>query len=399
MRLGIVHTSEDDAGGKPLDLTAAIAEFYAEFPERRVDTFILDHTAHKKGRAAVDAYADDAAALQEKFPKAKVKRAVNMAAGFFEGCLPVSVSITESLFNNRPDIEIFGRFVCPAGEEFSARLLKSIFIAGDAFDNNLFPVMEDRFNNTEMWQRYVLDHELGHAITVDSIERSEAKTVSIANRRECEADAYAMIRHFQRYGSDSGFPAYIRDVRNMNVVHKGDVTHWTPRAIDRVIALNESGALHNLSPQQSRDLAVKIAAEVALSDDAEHNMKETFKATALIARTLGLADAIDSLYMEVAKTGSNTKSPAVQEACRLYVLTQPRYVSSDYMPGNVLTERAESVQAMIDQMRKTELREEPQISATRRAFRDAIIDAQSGKKNPGNDNKQTPPRKFGSKPE
>lgn len=395
MGLGIVHTPEDDAGGKPLDLTVAIAEFYAEFPERRFDTFILDHTAYEKGRDAVEAYQTEAAILQEKFPKAKVKRAVNMSAACFEGRLPVSVSITEAIFNNRPDIEVFGRFVSPAGEEFSARLLKSIFIAGDAFDNALFPVMEDRFNHTEMWQRYVLDHELGHAITVDSIDREEAKTVSITNRRECEADAYAMIRHFQRYGSDSDFPTYIRDVRNMNVVHKGDVAHWTPRAIDCVIALNKTGALQNLSPQQSRDLAVKIAADVALSDDAEHNMKEAFKPTSMMAKTLGLTNATDRIYIETAKIGSHTKSPAVQEACRMYVSSQPRYLPEDYVPGDALTGAADSVQTLIDYMRKNELSGEPQISSTRRAFRDAIIDAQSGKKKPGNDNKQTPPRKYG----
>ncbi len=66
--------------------------------------------------------------------------------------------------------------------------------------NARFPVMKDEHNNTEMWQRYVLDHELGHAVTMFSIDKQSMKHSSIGNKAECEADAYSMIRHYQRYG-------------------------------------------------------------------------------------------------------------------------------------------------------------------------------------------------------
>src|SRR5690606_36167439 len=140
------------------------------------------------------------------FPEAKTGLPKSMSLGAFEGELPCSVNVSESMMNPKPEARIFGRIVIPAGDFFTARALKSLFTQGDLTSNKAFPVMDDAFNNTEMWQRYVLDHELGHALTMLNVDKQSMKTVSFGNKAECEADAYSMIRHFQRYGRDSKFP-------------------------------------------------------------------------------------------------------------------------------------------------------------------------------------------------
>jgi len=401
MAFGIKRTLEDDAGGAPLDLAAAIAEFYQDFPEHRKDVFILNHQQFARGQDAVASIKDSLDAVQKEFPAAKLTVAKSLALGMFEGKLPASVNISDSPFIAKPESPIFARIVIPAGDEFSARLLKSIFVSNDALANDRFPVMDSVFNNTEMWHRYVLDHELGHAVTQLSLNKQAMKVSSLGNKAECEADAYAMIRHFQRYGSTSDFPAYISDIRNMNAVHKGDVTHWTSRAIDEVIELNSQGKLAKLTPAEARDLAVDIANRVHLSADAEHNMQQAFTATVKITKVAQGKQQPDgekvmNTIAAVCEAGANTQSPAVLETCRRYMRSIMRYVPSDLAQ----TKTKDELKVMgknMSAMKAKVLETEPPMTGLKRIFRDAVIDVQSGKAVNGNDNKppQPPKKKFG----
>jgi len=394
MDLRIPRTPEDDAGGPPLNLAAAIAEFYTDFPEHQNDVFILNHQAHARGRDAVDSIAPQIAALQQRHPEAKTSMAKSMALGGFEGKLPMSVNISESMFNQKAESAIYGRIVIPAGDQFSATLLKSIFVAGDHQSNSRFPTMAAEYNNTEMWQRYVLDHELGHAVTMLKINKQSMKTSSFGNKAECEADAYAMIRHYQRYGSQSTFPEYVRDLRNMNAVHKMDVTHWTSRAVQQVIDLNKQGQLQNLTPQQARDLAVKIAEQTHLSTDAESNIGKAFKplVIGLAARKLPEGDRVMTLIESAARIGAETQSPAVLEICKLYIQRIGHYAP----PQLPQTKTPEALRAMAEQakaMFTRTLEKEPVETGLGRIFRDAMIDAQSGAhRPPPNDNRKQPPK-------
>lgn len=393
MDLRIPRTPEDDAGGPPLDLAAAIAEFYTDFPEHKHDVFILNHQAHARGRDAMESVAPQIQALEGRHPEAKTGFAKSMAMGGFEGKLPMSVNISESMFNNKSESKIFGRIVIPAGDQFSATLLKSIFVAGDHQPNNRFPTMDAAHNNTEMWQRYVLDHELGHAITLLTIDKQSMKNSSFGNKAECEADAYAMIRHYQRYGSQSSFPEYVRDLRNMNAVHKMDVTHWTSRAVQKVIDLNKHGKLQNLTPQQARDLAVKIAQETHLSADAEHNVGKAFKPVVMGMVKQKMADGDKIMYLldAVARTGAETDSPAVLEISRLYLQRIGNYAPA-HLAQSKTPAQLRSVADNISAMNKRSLETEPPMTGLGRIFRDAILDVQSGKRAPGNDNGKKPPQ-------
>lgn len=382
MKLGITRTPEDDDAGPALDLAQAIEEFFQEFPEHKNDVFILNHQKFKTGKEAIEDIAPALEEVKRRHPEAKLGMSKSMAMGAFEGKLPMSVSVTESMFTAKPDTQVFARIVIPAGDEFTARVLKSIFVAGDPIPNTRFPAMPPAHNNTQMWQRYVLDHELGHAVTVMNTDIREGKHTSIVNRRECEADAYAMIRHYQRYGENSAFPAYIRDVRNMNAVQKGDIGHWTSRALDKVIALNKKGKLKNLSPAQARDLAVAIAARTALSADAEHNMQQAFAQTVRQSRDAfknktSEGDRVMDYMAAVCRIGAETQSPAVHECCVRYMQAIGSFLPKGDMP---MTKTQEQLKAMANDNRAMHAHKpasEPEMTGLKRIFRDAQIDAKS----------------------
>jgi hypothetical protein len=394
MDLRIPRTPEDDAGGPPLDLAAAIREFYSDFPEHKDDVFILNHQAFARGREAVAAIAPQIAALEERHPEAKTGMAKSFALGGFEGKLPMSVNISEGMFNQKVESQIFGRIVIPAGDEFSATLLKSIFVANDHQPNGRFPMMAPEHNNTEMWQRYVLDHELGHAVTMLKMNKQSMKTSSFGNRAECEADAYSMIRHYQRYGAESTFPEYVRDLRNMNAVHKMDVTHWTSRAVQKVIDLNKEDKLKDLTPQQARDLAVKIAEETHLSTDAEYNIGAAFKQIAIELKSDEGTEEIRVAYVleAAAAVGAQTESPAVLEICKLYMQTIGNYIPAHLLQSKA-SEQAPAIVENVQTMATKTLEKEPVRTGLGRFLRNLVLDVQSGKGAAAqNDNDKKPPQ-------
>ncbi|MBI1216008.1 MAG: hypothetical protein GC185_09345 [Alphaproteobacteria bacterium] len=397
MKLGITRTPEDDAAGPALDLGKAIAEFYKDFPEHRKDVFILNHQQFETGKEAVASIAPALDKVKEDNPAASLGMSKSMALGMFEGKLPCSVSVSDSPFSNKPDMQIYARIVIPAGEEFTARVMKSIFVSDDPIPNTQYPVMKDEYNNTEMWQRYVLDHELGHAVTMMEEDARRGKSISVVNHRECEADAYSMIRHYQRYGEDSTFPEYIRDIRNMNAVQKGDVAHWTSRALDEVIALNKKGALKNLSPAEARDLAVEIAARQGLSADAEHNMQQALSATVRVTMLAKKnktpdGDKVMDYMMTVAKTGAETESPAVLDCCKRYMDSIRNYLPAEDLPMTKTPDQLREMKANVRIMKDSAPKREPEMTGLKRIFRDAAIDARTGGAAPKNDNGGAAPK-------
>lgn len=386
MKRKFERTAEDDLGGPSLDCTKAIAEFYSDFPEHKNDVFILNPQAAKTGKDAVELIQPALDALQAKHPEAMIRFAKSLGAGAFEHKLPMSVNISDSLISFKPDMPIFGRIVMPAGDEYSARLLKAMFTghAPTPGSNARFPVMKEEFNNTEMWHRYVLDHELGHAVTMLSIDKQSMKVSSLGNKAECEADCYSMIRHYQRFGHDSTFPETVSAFRNFSAVHRGDVTHWTSPALDEVIALNKQGKLDNLTPQQARDLAVDIAKRKHLSADAEHNMMQDLQATLQVTKDAFAKKTPDGdlamNYLEkVCEVGATTQSPAVLDACKRYMADFKQFVPAD-LPQSKTHEELRAIGENAKKMGQRKLEAEPPVTGLKKAFRDAIIDLTSGVK-------------------
>lgn len=392
MKPGRLPVPRRNDGGPALDVAAAVEEFYQEFPQHRKDVFVLNPQQHTDGKAAVAAHEAGFAKLAEEFPKAMLPFAKSLAAGAFKHKLPMSVNVTDSMFALKPDTPIFARIVMPAGDEYTAKKLHGMFTGKGP--RGSFPVMKDEFNNSEMWQRYVLDHELGHALTQMSMNKQSMKVSSLGNKAECEADCYSMIRHYQRYGAQSDFPDYIRDLRNMNAIQRGDVIHWTSPALDEVISLNKQGKLANLTPAEARDLAVDIAKRKHLSADAENNMTSAFVQTLKLARDprdKGLPEGDKAMKMlaAVCDIGATTDSPAVLDACQRFYKNFTDYVPQD-LPQSMDKEQLQKTAKAVGVMSSRQLDKEPELDGLKRIFRDAVIDFASGKK-PGEEQDNKPP--------
>jgi hypothetical protein len=166
------------------------------------------------------------------------------------------------------------------------------------------------------------------------------------------------------------------------------------RALDELIELNKQGKLENLTPHQARDLAVDIAARNHLSHDAEYNMQKAFAETVKITREAQKKKSPDgqkvmSYIDKVCETGAETKSPGVAEACKHYMASIKHYI-----PADLCQDRSkEQLDAMVTNMKAlldNEPRAEPPDTSLGRVFQNAVIDAQSGKKN---DNKPAPAQK------
>ncbi len=102
---------------------------------------------------------------------------------------------------------------------------------------------------------FVFDHELGHAIIPHGIGIS-------ANLSECVADAYATIRHFQRYGADSPHIAHIVNNRAFDFIFRDrdyGFSHFTSSVTEKILSRRHEIDWKALTPQETLELAEKFA--------------------------------------------------------------------------------------------------------------------------------------------
>ncbi len=95
---------------------------------------------------------------------------------------------------------------------------------------------------------FAFDHEAGHLICQDG-------SGSEPNLAECVADAYAVIRHFQRFGTGSSSIGKLADMRALEMVFGGEGSHFTSPVVERVIADSKTTNFSALTPQETAELA------------------------------------------------------------------------------------------------------------------------------------------------
>lgn len=186
-------------------------------------------------------------------------------------------------------------------------------------------------NNKEAFAKYslvfLIDHELGHLVTAPHINK-ESRDKSFTARDghdnnignahdEAMADAYALIRHVQRFGNDTGYLEYIRDQRAMDLVVKGDAGHYTSQTIDAVIAAKNQGQFNNLSPQECAKMAATIADQHVLGGRIGAQMENTF--SRFSALKTDTPDQLLSTIRIVAKEALRSKSADALEATSLFL--------------------------------------------------------------------------------
>lgn len=102
----------------------------------------------------------------------------------------------------------------------------------------------------EMRVNYVLDHEIGHHVVKNGMIGGHAG--------ECRADAFATLRHIQRYGMDTGFVEMSN--RSAVMVLKTSPIHYTYDVMTAVYRYARRCDITQLSLQQTAALAERIGA-------------------------------------------------------------------------------------------------------------------------------------------
>jgi hypothetical protein len=108
---------------------------------------------------------------------------------------------------------------------------------------------------------FVLDHELAHCALKDGFARATSSRDYAILLGESVADAYALIRYYQRYGADSDSKnKYVSPAaRADNFMLWGDSTHFTSFVLDAIAQRKHLIDFDKLTPQQTADLARRFA--------------------------------------------------------------------------------------------------------------------------------------------
>jgi len=118
---------------------------------------------------------------------------------------------------------------------------------------------------------YVFDHEVGHAICRDGLKGYDK------NIKECAADAYAVIRHIQRFGADNG-PETLMQMRAVEGVFRNDRgAHFTAPVIEKILEDAARFDMRRLDPQQTAELANRYAIAHAPHPAALEYLRRAFQ--------------------------------------------------------------------------------------------------------------------------
>ncbi len=168
----------------------------------------------------------------------------------------------------------------------------------------------------------VFDHEVGHIVTKGRSDKHiEAKAFSAGDEQnnydETRADVYSMIRHVQRFGAKTGYPEFMRDMRARRFLQAGGygVTHYTSRALQRVIELKDKGMLASVAtPEQAASLAVSIANQTFIEMGQGNVLGRATEFTTRACKGMGALKAVGRLQ-EIA---SASHLPHLREAAMIF---------------------------------------------------------------------------------
>lgn len=112
----------------------------------------------------------------------------------------------------------------------------------------------------EMEIFFTLDHELAHLAVRDPALAGESPQYR-SMLRESIADAYALIRHYQRYGKDSTYQHPIVNVwsRSSTMVVTGETVHYTAPVLRALLAKKDEIDFAALTPAQTSEMARSFA--------------------------------------------------------------------------------------------------------------------------------------------
>jgi hypothetical protein len=217
--------------------------------------------------------------------------------------LYVSPEFAEHLYKNIDSVRKSIRDMGKEMERLNAAGMASAYfpVGGQvgqmiALQNNPGGVFTNGYT-PEMRAVYVLDHEIGHHVVKNG--RNMGRHLG-----EAAADAYASLRHIQRYGQATDFFDYLN--KSSMVVLGHSPIHYTRDTMMRVRELAWEQDISQLSLQETALLAERIAQESHLQQSKLDKIAQAFSgAEKVYVEKLGTKNEI------VAKTYA--KDPAAYE--------------------------------------------------------------------------------------
>lgn len=134
-----------------------------------------------------------------------------------------------------------------------------------------FKMFTGKDQTPEMEAMAVFDHELGHLVVRGGFFSKDPTL------RETAADTFAVLRHIQRYGEESKAIEKAGWRRAFDFVISGDAGHFTMLTLDEVTKLKDTLDIKKMSPQQTSDLASRLALEHTPHADVTNSIAYEFE--------------------------------------------------------------------------------------------------------------------------
>lgn len=206
------------------DYMAAVVDIYEKFPEAKEHVHFYDLTTRKfvepdtQGAAEVHRYMQDIGDRMRFMKHAEEYRAEGNSAVIYG--LPRGRCVI--LTTSARGINLFGKDI---------------------------PIAQNIY--------FVLDHELGHVLAEHGGRGGYSRTM-----HECVADSFAALRHMQRFGTAS--PAIEglllhRAQRLVSLHGPRHAEHFTSFTLEKLLEIKDQVDVARLTPQQTLDLATRIA--------------------------------------------------------------------------------------------------------------------------------------------
>jgi hypothetical protein len=123
-------------------------------------------------------------------------------------------------------------------------------------EKDLFRVLGN--NHTMAEERHMIfDHELGHVAIPGTLANSV--------KNESVADVYAALRHFQRYGTETGAVETLMQRRAAFAFIGQDALHFTSQALETALSFREQFDFKTLKPGEIASMAKYIGRNGAIS--------------------------------------------------------------------------------------------------------------------------------------
>lgn len=149
---------------------------------------------------------------------------------------------------------------------------------------------------------FVLDHELGHVLAEHGGRSTDSHTM-----HECVADSFSALRHIQRFGADSPSIEQLllsRAQRLVSLTGMRHSEHFTSFTLEKLLDVKNHVDIERLTPQQTLDLATRIALTHTPNDTTVLKTATAFK-NFQIALDSGDGDALHKLVHIVIGTKDN----------------------------------------------------------------------------------------------